>query len=84
MILWLWDDRKNTWPDAACHSIMNIDTMMSSQIIPYENVMHVGAWDIVGLYVLTDMITKIVEDMGHHSHCVKTTNPSLRPLNTPL
>jgi hypothetical protein len=67
----------------ACHRVVNLHAEMCSKVIPHENFVEVGAWDIVCLNIIANIIMKITENVGGGANGTQTSDPMSRVLNTP-
>jgi hypothetical protein len=70
--------------NTACHSVVNILTVMCSKIVPNENPVEVSAWDIVCLNIPANIITKIAKNIAGGTNCAYTFDPASRTFNTLL
>jgi len=61
---------------------MNVRAVMRSKIVPNEHPMEIGAGDIVRLNIHTNMVTKVVEDIGGGANGTQTSDPASRMPNT--
>jgi hypothetical protein len=61
---------------------MDVRAVMRSKIVPNEHPMEIGAGDIVRLNIRTNVVTKVVEDIGGGANGTQTSDPASRTLDT--
>ncbi len=82
MVQWPWDDGKIARTDTAYHRVINICTEMRSKVVPNQYSVKVRAWNIVCLNIAANVTTKITKNIGGCANGTRTSDPTLRALNT--
>ena len=62
---------------------MNVSAVMCRKVVPNENLMEIGAWDIVHLNIHANVVAKIPKDIGGSANSMQTSDPASRTLKAP-
>jgi hypothetical protein len=64
------------------HRVVNVSAVMCRKVVPNENSMEIGAWDIVCLSIHANVVAKIPKNIGGSANGMQTSDPSSRTLET--